>query len=73
MNTSKAPTQINDNEIVITSPELMANAFNRIFVDKVRKIREKASEIVANIDPIQRMRSWLNKRPAPLPNFDSLR
>ena len=70
MNSSKAPTQINDNGIVITSPELMANTFNRIFVDKVRKIREKACEIVVNIDPIQRLRSWLNKRPAPLPNFE---
>ena len=40
MNSSKSPTQINDNGLLVNSPEKMANTFNRIFLDKVKKIIE---------------------------------
>ena len=69
MNDSKAPNQIIDNEELITSPEQMANTFNKIFMSKVRKIRQKACAIATNIDPIQRLRRWLSQRELPLPRF----
>ena len=38
MNSSKSQPQINDNGLLVNPPEKIANAFNRIFLDKVKKI-----------------------------------
>ena len=70
MNSNKAPTQINDGGVLVNSPEKMANTFNRVFLDKVKKIREKACQVATNINPVQRLRSWLNQRSSPLPEFE---
>ena len=50
---SKAPTHIS--YFVISSPEQMANAFNEIFLSKVKKIREKALSNIKSLDPILRL------------------
>ena len=70
MNSNKAPTQINDGGVLVNSPEKMANTFNRVFLDKVKKIRDKACKVATNINPVQRLRSWLNQRSSPLPEFE---
>ena len=70
MNSNKAPTQINDGGVLVNSPEKMANTFNRVFLDKVKKIRDKACQVATNINPVQRLRSWLNQRSSPLPEFE---
>ena len=42
-NDNKAPTQIIDGDEMIHAPTKMANAFNKIFLQKVEKIREKGA------------------------------
>ena len=36
----------------------------------MKKIREKVCNVAANIDPVQRLRSWLDIRQLPLPEFE---
>ena len=70
MTSSKAPTQINHEGEIINSPKAMADIFNKIFTDKVKKIRQKTNDRPVNKDPIQRLKSWLQGRESPLPKFD---
>ena len=56
-----------DNE-VITNPKALANAFNKIFKNKVEKLREK-TDIEPKIDPVERLEQMLDDRQEPVPAF----
>ena len=66
---NKAPSQIYHEGNLITSPEKLANAFNQIFLDKVKKIRQKAESQNIKINPVQRLKMWLSQRLTPLSQF----
>ena len=51
-NDNKAPIQIIDGNEMIHAPAKMANAFNKIFLQKVEKIREKAVHTRTKINPV---------------------
>ena len=59
MNENKSSTQLNDGDNLISSPKKMANLFNEIILKKVNSIREKVQNQEPQIDPIQRLESWL--------------
>ena len=67
-NDNKAPSKIKVDEKVISNPQELANAFHKIFKDKVSKLRQKTS-LNPTTDPSTRLRDWLTSRPNPLPEF----
>ena len=69
-NDNKAPTQIIDGDEMIHAPAKMANAFNKIFLQKVEKIREKAVNTRTKINPVTRLQAWLNQRQSPPELFE---
>ena len=54
MTSSKSPTQLNEAGDIIRSPKAMAGKFNETFLDKVKKIRQKANLKPIKINPIHR-------------------
>ena len=68
-NNNKAPSQIYHEGNLITSPEKLANAFNQIFLEKVKKIRQKAESQNVKINPVQRLKTWLSQRLSPPSQF----
>ena len=69
-NDNKAPTQIIDGDEMIHAPAKMANAFNKIFLQKVEKIRDKTVHTETKINPVTRLKSWLNQRQNPPELFE---
>ena len=67
-NDNKAPSKIVLDGEVISNPKILANAFNKIFNNKVKKLREKTN-VEPKSDPIERLKHWLEKREEPLPEF----
>ena len=65
---AKGPSKISFNNSILSQPKEIAMALNRIFVDKVTKLREKTAT-EAKIDPILRLRSWLSKERDMVPEF----
>ena len=68
MNKDLAPTQLKVNNAIINNPKIMANTFNRIFIDKIKKLRTKTNQPPKSA-PIDRLKKYLNKRNEPLPDF----
>ena len=68
MTQNKAPTQIKVDDTVVHNPKNMADAFNNIFLKKVEKIRSKIN-LVPKIYPVQRLKNWLSRFPAEIPDF----
>ena len=65
---NKSPTKINHENQIITNPKALASAFNKIFREKVDKLREKTTT-EPKVDPVERLNSWLGQRPDPIPEF----
>ena len=64
-----SPKKIIYKDSLVTSPILLAEAFNDIFISKVKKVK---SEIVSNVNssPTERLLHWLSKRQLPIPVLD---
>ena len=58
---NKAPTKIKDGDKIITSPKALADTFNKIFQEKVRKLREQTKDN-PKVNPISRLRAWLDMK-----------
>ena len=58
---SKSPTKIKFENEIISHPLEVANAFSRVFFDKVDILR-KQTEMEPIINPVVRLKTWLNKR-----------
>ena len=69
MTKNLAPKQIKVAGSIVNSPQEMANAFSKIFLDKALKIRELTSgEPIIN--PTDRLQEFVDKRENELPEFD---
>ena len=67
-----APTKLKVDDKIVTDPKVLANEFNHIFINKVKEIRQKVTD-VPSIDPIERLREFLNGKNLPefrLQNID---
>ena len=64
-----SPKQIVYNGSLISSPELLAETFNDIFIKKVEKVK---SEIVNDIgsSPVERLMGWLTKHDSMIPPLE---
>ena len=61
-----SPVQLIVEGEAVTSPRAMANAFNNIFIKKVRDLKESiTAEIVEN--PLDRLKRWLMLRTSAIP------
>ena len=65
---NKAPTKIRVGDKIITAPKALANTFNKIFLDKVRKLRNQ-TDTNPKINPIERLKAWLLKSRNNVPEF----
>jgi hypothetical protein len=65
---NKAPTKIMDDDKIITSPKALANVFNKMFQDKVRKLRTQTRN-APKVNPIDRLKAWLDKKENAAPEF----
>ena len=63
-----SPSVIRHGDGVTSNPNMIANTFNNYFLEKVKKLRMKTAE-PPTLDPIQRLKSWMKKRPQPPPQF----
>ena len=54
---------------VTNDPQTMANNFNKVFTDKINKLREETGRD-PSIDPKERLRDFLAQRDEPLPEFE---
>ena len=63
-----SPVQLVVNGEAVISPRAMANAFNEIFINKVKNLKEAIIDPVIE-DPIIRLRRWISKRDSPIPEF----
>ena len=68
-NKDGSPKQIICNGSLISSPTLLAEAFNYIFVAKVAKVKADILDDV-NTAPSERLKQWLDKREHPIPIFE---
>ena len=64
-----APKQMILDGAIISSPEKLSEAFNKVFLNKVKKLREEISKEKI-INPEERLENWLRKRAEPLPEFE---
>ena len=53
---------------MVSNPEHLAQIFNKYFVSKVSKLRN-GSRVVPKIDPVIRLRGWLDSKGDIPPNF----
>ena len=72
-NRNLAPTAIktvldNGEVDVVTNPKKLANLFNNFFRRKIERLREKTNHPPSK-SPHDRLKSWLNKRDEPPPQF----
>jgi hypothetical protein len=68
MEERNAPTKIMDDDKIITSPKALANVFNKMFQDKVRKLRTQTRN-APKVNPIDRLKAWLDKKENAAPEF----
>ena len=64
-----SPKQLYHNGDLITSSKTMSNIFNKIFVNKVKKLKNEIPDNVSK-NPVERFGVWLEKREAPVPQFN---
>ena len=64
-----SPKQITLDGERITSPEKLAETFNKAFLDKVEKLKRTISAEKIT-DPEVRLANWLNKRAETFPEFE---
>ena len=64
---SKSPSKIKFEDKIISNPKALANAFNRIFKEKVSKLRTTTVN-APKIDPVDRLKAWLKDKA--LPRFE---
>ena len=64
---TRSPSKINFQNSIVTQPKEIANAFSKIFVDKVENLR-KQTDRLSTINPISRLKNWISKRPC-IPEF----
>ena len=65
---NKAPSRIRKDGKIITNPKDLANTFNNIFQDKIRKLRIQTS-VNPIIQPAERLKSWMETKTPPPPDF----
>ena len=65
---NNSPIKLDFNDKIITNPKQLATAFNKIFKNKVKKLREKINND-PKVDPCERLESWLSQRSEPLRKF----
>ena len=65
---NNSPSKLDFNDKIITNPKQLATAFNKIFKNKVKKLREKINND-PKVDPCERLESWLSQRSEPLREF----
>ena len=53
---------------IVTNPAKIAEIINTFFIDKVKKLRDRTN-FVPEVDPVQRLESWLSTRSEPPPVF----
>ena len=63
-----SPTQLNIEGVPSSNPKMMANEFNRIFINNVKRLRTKPNQTVPG-DPCVHLRRLLNKRGRPIPEL----
>ena len=68
-NKDLSPKQIFYQGSLISSPNLLAEAFNEIFIAKVEKVK---ADIVSDVHspPMERLKGWINKLDNEIPIFD---
>ena len=58
---NKAPTKIKHGNKIITSPKALADTFNKIFQEKVKKLRAQTIDN-PKVNPIDRLKAWMDKK-----------
>ena len=53
----------------ISSPQLMAEVFNEMFINKVQKVKANITSDVS-IHSVQRLTDWLSQRESSVPSFN---
>ena len=62
-------TQLHIDGELCSNPKRIADEFNKIFINKIKKLRQD-SNIEVTIDPATRLSRWLTKRTEPIPEFN---
>ena len=62
---NKSPTKIQFENKIISNPKGLANAFNKIFQTKVKKLRDITNNDTIKVDPKVRLESWLGEKVIP--------
>ena len=65
---NKAPSKIREGNKIISNPKNLADTFNKLFKDKVKKLRTQTTTD-PKINPTVRLQNWLDKRETPIPDF----
>ena len=65
---NNSPAKLNFNNEIITNPKELAEAFNRIFKNKVTKLRDKVKNN-PKINPCERLESWIAQRSETIRDF----
>ena len=66
---NKSPTKIQYENKIISNPKALAQAFSKIFREKVSKLRVQTN-VEPVVDPVERLDSWLSERSDPIPSFE---
>ena len=64
-----SPKQLIYKDHYISSPQLMAEVFNEMFINKVQKVNANITPDVS-IHSVQRLTDWLSQRESPVPSFN---
>ena len=59
---SKSPNKIKFNDKFITNPRGLAEAFNCIFQEKIKKLRQNTDGHICKINPKARLQLWLENK-----------
>ena len=59
---SKSPSKIKVNDRFITNPKGLAEAFNFIFQEKIKKLRQNTDGHIAKLNPKARLQLWLQNK-----------
>ena len=68
-NKDLSPKQLIDGDKVISSPQKLADAFNSMFLNQVKKLKNKLTN-ESTKNPITRMREWLARRDKSISEFN---
>ena len=66
---SNTPTLLTYKNKTYSSPRDIANVFNQIFINKVKKLTEKTSND-PKVEPKKRLEAWLKKKEDPIEEFE---